>query len=224
MTLGDLLIETKKDSYHHGDLKKALLEAGLALLREKGANNFSLRELSRRAGVSQTAPYRHFSDRSDLLANLAENGFRSLSGSLRHSLAGASGDPTERLSVIARSYVRFAVGNRDLYRLLFSAHISQEIYETHPGLHEAASESFAILTEEIIRAQEKGMFRPDPPLEMGIVCWSTVHGLASLLIEGQLVSCPQWELPETMTDPDQVVLKATELLFEGMRLSGRSLS
>jgi AcrR family transcriptional regulator len=209
------LIDTKKESYHHGDLKKTLLDAGLELLREKGANNFSLRELSRRAGVSHTAPYRHFSDRNDLLAALAENGFRSLSRSMRESLVGTE-DSGERLFLIARAYIRFGLDNLDLYRLLFSAHISQEIYLTHPPLQEAASELFGVLLEEIARAQERGGLRPGPPMELGVICWSMVHGLASLLIEGQLVSYEGWELPNTVTDPEKLIRGAFAILMTGM--------
>src|SRR5437016_3468378 len=94
--------------YHHGDLRTALLEASLALIRQEGPHGFTLREVARRAGVSHTAPYRHFRDKDDLLAAIAENGFKRLTGMMRATLSNRR-DPLRRLQNVGLAYVAFAL-------------------------------------------------------------------------------------------------------------------
>src|SRR5882757_8124084 len=95
-------------TYHHGDLKRALTDAALALVAEKGPKGFTLSEAARRAGVSLAAPYRHFADKADLLASVAEQGFLELHRALGVATDGVS-DPRERLVAMGSGYVRWAV-------------------------------------------------------------------------------------------------------------------
>src|SRR5271163_5310425 len=106
----------RRDSYHHGDLKRALTSAALSLVAEKGPKGFTLTEAARRAGVSAAAPYRHFADKAHLLATVAEQGFRELHTALT-TAAEAAIDPTARLIGIGRAYVRWAVAHPDHYRV-----------------------------------------------------------------------------------------------------------
>ncbi len=106
-------------SYHHGDLRRVLVAEAGALVAESGARHLSLREVARRAGVSQTAPYRHFEDKEDLLAAVAAEGFGALA---RHTAERASGGRTARTRLRRGSlaYVEFATANPGLFRLMFS--------------------------------------------------------------------------------------------------------
>ncbi|MGO9694994.1 MAG: TetR/AcrR family transcriptional regulator, partial [Mycobacterium sp.] len=109
----------RRGSYHHGDLKRALTSAALSLVAEKGPKGFTLTEAARRAGVSAAAPYRHFADKAELLAAVAEQGFRDLHADLAAAGARAS-DPRERVIELGRVYVRWAVTHPDHYQVMFS--------------------------------------------------------------------------------------------------------
>src|SRR5713101_5210209 len=97
----------KPKPYHHGDLRYALIQAGLELLSEGGAAALELRKVARRAGVSHAAPYRHFADKQTLVAAINEEGFRRLAERIRSTLREAPDDPFEQLQAIARAYVQF---------------------------------------------------------------------------------------------------------------------
>src|SRR5690606_4666564 len=115
-----LSVSTSREerSYHHGDLRGALLRAASEVLAEQGEAAISLREVARRAGVSHNAPYRHFSDREALLAALAELGFDELLGCMRGAAQGL--EPRDGLAALGRCYVGFALQRRGLFRLMFS--------------------------------------------------------------------------------------------------------
>ncbi|HEY2216908.1 MAG TPA: TetR/AcrR family transcriptional regulator, partial [Solirubrobacteraceae bacterium] len=106
--------------YHHGNLRAALLDQAERTLRERGAQELSLRELARDVGVSHGAPRRHFADRQALLDALAEAGFDRLGGELRAALGGAGEDFQSRLSAIAAAYVHFATRDAALLELMFA--------------------------------------------------------------------------------------------------------
>jgi AcrR family transcriptional regulator len=157
--------------YHHGDLRRALIEAGLALLAEQGPEQLSLRAVARRVGVSAMAPYRHFEDREALLAALAEQGFARLADSMRDALAPG---PPDRLVALGEAYVRFALAHPALFRLMFAAAIPAGRQE---GLRQAGAAAFAAL-----QAETAG--RPDR-FRSPMAPWCLVHGLAMLLLDGR---------------------------------------
>lgn len=107
-------------SYHHGDLREALVEATFALIEEKGVHAFSVAEAARRTGVSAAAPYRHFADRDELLAEAATRAAEELRGRFA-AVLGEAGTPTDRIAAGARAYVRFAAERRAMFEVLFSA-------------------------------------------------------------------------------------------------------
>lgn len=156
-------------TYHHRDLRPALLRTAARLLEKEGAAGLSLRELARRAGVSHNAPYRHFPDREALLAALAAEGF----GRLGEALAQASG------RAMGEAYVRFALEHPQLFRLMFGGHVA---FARHRALAEAAGRPYQALIEA---------FRDQPsiadPEKAAAAAWSLVHGLAHLLLDGQFV-------------------------------------
>ena len=110
----------QRDTYHHGDLKRALTEAALGLVKEKGPKGFTLREVARRAGVSAAAPYRHFADKAQLLAAAATLGFVQLHETLS-AAAAESADVTQQVLGMGRAYVRWAVAHPDYYQVMFGA-------------------------------------------------------------------------------------------------------
>jgi AcrR family transcriptional regulator len=153
-------------TYHHGDLRPALLRAAARLLEKEGPAGLSLREVARRAGVSHNAPYRHFRDREALLAALAAEGFAMLGDALAHSSGRAMGE----------AYVRFALEHPQLFRLMFGGHLA---FSRHRALAAAAGRPYQTLVEA---------FRAQPaiadPQMAGAAAWSLVHGLAHLLLDG----------------------------------------
>jgi AcrR family transcriptional regulator len=186
--------EARRESYHHGDLKRALTTAALSLVAERGPKGFSLTEAARRAGVSAAAPYRHFADKAHLLATVAEQGFLELHTALT-AAADAAPEPAEKLAAIGRAYVRWAVGHPDHYRVMFGAD-TRKI--DHPSLASAAGQAFDVLLAEITRCQDEGKMREGNPREIAGPLWSLVHGIASLAIEGELHNVGIDREPEDM--------------------------
>jgi AcrR family transcriptional regulator len=184
----------RRDSYHHGDLKRALTSAALSLVAEKGPKGFTLTEAARRAGVSAAAPYRHFADKAELLATVAEQGFRELHADLAAGVA-AIPEPKARVIELGRAYVRWAVAHPDRYQVMFGAEIAKE---DHPNLAVAAEQAFGDLLDAITRCQEAGIVQGQGPREIAAPLWSLVHGVASLAIGGELRAVGIQQDPEAM--------------------------
>jgi AcrR family transcriptional regulator len=157
--------------YHHGDLRRVLLEEAVASLRESGPAALSLRDLARRAGVSHAAPAHHFGDKRGLLTAVAAEGFRRLSASL-----GATYEATRDFAEVGVAYVTFAVEERPYFDVMFRP----DLYDPDdPELVAARSASGAALYGPAATVS-------DAPLEAGIAAWSLVHGLATLGLAGNL--------------------------------------
>jgi AcrR family transcriptional regulator len=157
--------------YHHGDLRRVLLEEAVASLRESGPAALSLRDLARRAGVSHAAPAHHFGDKRRLLTAVAAEGFRRLSASL-----GATYEATRDFAEVGVAYVTFAVEERPYFDVMFRP----DLYDPDdPELVAARAASGAALYGPAATVS-------DAPLEAGIAAWSLVHGLATLGLAGNL--------------------------------------
>ncbi len=171
------------DSYHHGDLRPALLDAAARLIRDGGTDALTLRALAEAVGVSRTAPYRHFKDKAELLVAVAAEGFERLRAALRAvNASGAAGlAPFEAMGV---AYVRFAVENPAHYRLMYGreALARREV----PALQTTADAAYYELVALITAGQASGALRTGDPEALAYVAWATVHGLASLLVDGQM--------------------------------------
>jgi AcrR family transcriptional regulator len=190
-------------SYHHGNLRATLLAAAERSLRENGAEQLSLRELAREAGVSNAAPRRHFPDRQALLDALAEAGFAQLDAKLRASLGTAGPDFASRLHAMAAAYLRFATEDAALLELMFTA----KHRAGAAGLVEAAASSFGLMHAMIAEGQAQGVLEPGDPQRAGIVLFATLQGIATL-INGNLVE------PELL---DGVVQTAVDQFLRGSR-------
>lgn len=169
---------TKPKSYHHGDLRTALLTAAMHML-EKG-ESFSLRAVARRAGVSPTAPYRHFADRSALESALAAEGFRALKADLSRGKELPSS--MEGLFEFGVNYVAFALRRPALFRLMFG----RECDDTNDERVRATSELHEWLALALVR-----VFPDADAAALATACWSLAHGLASLHLDGKLPSTPK---------------------------------
>ena len=164
-----------KKPYHHGDLRRALLREARAALEERGPAALSLREVARRAGVSQAAPYRHFPDKEGLLAALAEEGYRELGASCRRA-AAKHDDPLAKFYAYADAYTRFATRNPQVYPLMFGS--VRERWDDDVAA--AGEEAFGAIAEQIRECQEAGVFRAGDPVGIAGLTTSLCHGLASL--------------------------------------------
>ncbi|MCZ8181705.1 MAG: TetR/AcrR family transcriptional regulator [Beijerinckiaceae bacterium] len=173
--------------YHHGNLKKALVEAGLALLEERGLGGLSLREIAARVGVSHTAPKNHFGNLKGLLTAIAAEGFRRHAAALEAGLKPADG-PVERLHAAAEGYIRFARENPALFRLMFSADLCD--FED-PDRSAAAAASYAILARLAGSLAPGNADAGERQTRMETLLWSIVHGYATLANEGQLATGPE---------------------------------
>ena len=200
-------------AYHHGDLRRALLDAGLAILRTEGLDALTLRAAARAAGVSQTAPYRHFADRTALLAGVAEDGYQRLRARLQ---AAASAPPprgaTERqtLQNLALEYLRFAVEHPAEYRLMFGSELGMRDPATLPAaLTQAQDGVYAFLRGGIARTQEMGLVRAGDPGAMAFTCWALLHGLVMLVLDGRVTKAGR-------LTAEEMVIEATNLLMSGM--------
>lgn len=176
------------DAYHHGNLREALMTAATEILEEEGITKLSLRGVARRAGVSQTAPYRHFKDKSALLAAVAASGFRGLAQAMRDGAARQT-SPSDQLAEIGQSYVRFAVANSAVFHLMFGPEITDK--SSDPDLCEAADEAFAALASTAALSTGKSdsethRGKIDGAPDQAFAAWSMVHGLATLLIDNQI--------------------------------------
>lgn len=185
-----------RDSYHHGDLKRALTGAALSLVAEKGPRGFTLTEAARRAGVSAAAPYRHFADKAELLAAVAEQGFRDLHADLA-AAAERTSDPKGRVIELGRAYVRWAITHPDHYQVMFGA---DSLKAQHPGLAVAAEQAFGDLLDAISTCQKAGVVQGNDPREIAAPLWSLVHGIASLAIGGDLRAVGVERAPEDLVD------------------------
>jgi AcrR family transcriptional regulator len=123
----------KGDRYHHGDLREALIDTAVELIAERGAQAFSLAEASRRLGVAASAPYRHFADRDELLVAAGVRAVHVLVATVAAESTQAQ-TPTERLTAVARGYVRFAAEHRAAFETIFSTHLDRL---SHPELERA---------------------------------------------------------------------------------------
>src|SRR5947207_3958180 len=167
--------------YHHGDLRRALIDTALAMVTEEGAWNFTLREVARRAGVSQAAPYNHFEDKSALLAEVAALGFQSLRQTMDAAARGQPRSGRQALAGVGAAYVRFGVEHPAHYRLMFGAELADKA--RHPTLQAASDATFAVLTGVLERGQASGQVRRGAVRDQALAAWSLVHGLTTLLID-----------------------------------------
>ncbi len=171
---------SSKGAYHHGELREALVAAGLSILEEGGdPSALGLREAARRAGVSAMAPYRHFPDKEALLAAVATVGFERLRGVLERADRGGEGkEAREALYAQGEAYVAFACTQPGLFRLMFAARSG----DARPqALCDASAAAYAVLSDRVA-----ALVPPVVASEEALRSWALVHGIASLVVDGMV--------------------------------------
>ncbi len=181
-------------SYHHGNLRQALLEAARALAAENTIDSITLREVARRAGVSHAAPYHHFADKRALLRALALDAFKELHHILNTILkstlqADPTTHPTATLSAIGLAYLQFALSHPTEFRFMFRKTLC-EPQGTPDELTEVANQTLEMLIQTLRSLQEAGAVVAGDPHEYALVVLSALHGMAHLLIEAPIAPEP----------------------------------
>ena len=204
---------SQRPPYHHGDLRRALVEGALALVTETQRWDFSLREVARRAGVSHNAPYSHFADKSDLLTAVATVGFETLRARMLADSDSANG-AAEALAAIGFAYVCFGTENPAHYRLMFGTTVPAFDESSPTELVKAAAASRAVLSDVIRQGAVEGAFKVAPDDEEALAAavlaaWSLVHGLTMLLIDG-LASMP------TPMNLQQILERVSSTFMQGL--------
>jgi AcrR family transcriptional regulator len=182
-----------KRSYHHGDLRKALLEAALKLIREQGVSGLTLREVARKVGVTHAAPYHHFATRELLLEALAEQGFVALARTMTLAIADAP-SPGERLFALGRAYIDFARAHPERLQVMFRRRDSAALEAVAPERDTPVEgAAFAHLFEAVVACQAAAEAPPGDPHDLALAAWCVVHGFSKLWIEGPLDDMPPYE-------------------------------
>jgi AcrR family transcriptional regulator len=171
-------------TYHHGDLKNALIEAGIEILASEGVHALSLRKVAQRAGVSHAAPYAHFADKQALIAAISTAGYQKIQNCVERVWQENQDDPLRLLVRTAWEYVQFAVNEPAHFKITFSGVVEKE--QDYPALLEATQKTFALLTQIVARCQQARIIRPGPADLVAVSVWGAIHGLVTLRLEGQV--------------------------------------
>ncbi len=177
----------REGGYHHGNLKEALIEAALDLIAQKGPAGFTFAEAARAAGVSPAAPYRHFRDRDELLASIAQQGFELFEKQLSAAWDDGQPDTFAAFSRVGKAYLAFAREHPAYYSAMFESGVP---VQDNPALLIASERAFAIIraaAERLIALAPPNVPRP-PAMMMALHIWSLSHGIASLFGRGDATS------------------------------------
>jgi AcrR family transcriptional regulator len=177
-----LYVPRKK--YHHGDLKNALIKAGVEILSKEGIEGLSLRKVAQRAGVSHNAPYSHFPDKQSLIAAISTEGFKQLYTELDAAASSYPDDPKRQLQEGAWAYVQFAIKHTDTFKIMFSSALEKE--KEYPAFVEISQKTFDRVVDIVKACQTANILGPASAEAMAVSVWGQVHGIVSLVLEGQV--------------------------------------
>ncbi len=170
-------------SYHHGDLKAALIRTGLQLLDQEGYEGFSLRKVAKACNVSQTAPYRHFKNKEELIVAITMEGMRSFNDALEQAIQLYPDQPDKQLTEMGVAYIKFFVENPEYLRLLFLSKLKDKMqlfYQYKPNFSDA-KDPFQTFYDTLVRYSES---YPDLHIkrsELLLYSWGLAHGIAILI-------------------------------------------
>ncbi len=176
----------KPDTYHHGDLKNALIEEALRMVEEEGFESISLRDITQRLGTSRSAIYRHFASKEALMQAVVMAGFAKLARHLEPALTLDGLSTVERFHTMATRYMEFARSYPALYRMIFGDRAMQARESVHDINNPMQETGFHALKSLVERAQREGLIKKEDPMIISTVIWATMHGQATLLIDGHL--------------------------------------
>ena len=199
----------QKKGYHHGDLRKALMSAALAVISEEGIRGLTLRKAARHAGVSHAAPAYHFGDLTGLLAAVAEKGYDDLLQGMQASIDAVSADdPLARFKAVGMAYVSFAAAEPASVKAMFHPMLADR--SAYPSLEAASHRPFDLLLTHVRHCQEAGILQNMDDRIAALFAWSAVHGLSTLLIDGYTEEKGFQHEPSALADD------ITNLIFSGL--------
>jgi AcrR family transcriptional regulator len=173
-----------KKTYHHGNLKNALIEAGIDILAKEGVGGLSLRRVARKAGVSHAAPYAHFADKQALIAAISTDGHEKIYEKIVRVLEQYPDDPLRQLVETAWAYAQFGFEEPDHFRITFSGVVERE--RDYPALVEMAARNFDLVSALVMHCQAAGILHSGEPDLVTVGVWGLVHGVVSLVQQGQV--------------------------------------
>lgn len=171
-------------NYHHGNLKNALIQAGIDILAKEGVSGLSLRKAARKAGVSHAAPYAHFADKQALIAAIATDGHKMIYARIEQVMQRYPDDPLRQLVETAWAYAEFGFEEPDHFRITFSGVVEKE--RDYPALVEETRNNYEMVRQIVTRCQAAGILSPGEPDLVAVGVWGLVHGFVSLVQEGQV--------------------------------------
>ena len=174
----------KKKTYHHGDLKNALIKAGVEILAKDGVSGLSLRKVAMKAGVSHAAPYAHFTDKQSLIAAISTEGFRQLYERVSVVAEKYRSQPEKQLVEAAWAYVEFALDDRDRFKVMFSGVLEKE--KDYPEFVAESQRTFQLVKMIVEANQASGRLRSGDPALVALSAWGIIHGFIMLMLEGQI--------------------------------------
>ncbi len=176
----------EKDNYHHGDLKNALIDAGIEILSQEGLHGLSLRSAAQKAGVSHSAPYSHFKDKQALIAAISTKGLDLLYEKLSRIAVQHHVNPREQLHEVAWGYTEFALENTGLFKLIFSSAIERE--HDYPDFVTISHRNFKWIVTVVENNQQGSILKSGQARLNALTVWSMVHGFVFLYLEKQIPS------------------------------------
>ena len=174
----------KKKSYHHGDLKNALIKAGADILSKEGVSALTLRKVAQKAGVSHAAPYAHFADKQALIAAISTEGYKKLYEQIAQVAEKYQADPLRRFVEASWAYVQFALDEPDQFKVTLSGMIEKE--QDYPAFVEIAKQTFNLVVDIVERCQQAGILRQGAADLTAVSVWALIHGFVTLLLENQI--------------------------------------
>lgn len=191
--------------YHHGHLKEALVSAARTLIQERGPQGFTLVEAARLAGVSASAPYRHFADRRALLGALAQTGFNALADRLRTAWSEGRPDAQQAFGRMGSAYLAFAMEEPGYYAAMFASGLPED-----EELRAASAAAFDLLSRAVADVAAAGA-EDEEGLRLALEVWSLTHGVASLAASGALaMAAPQVSANDVLRDGVRALVEAVE--------------
>lgn len=203
MSTSDSIIK----AYHHGDLRNALIEAGVKMLAEEGEQNFSMRKLARAAGVSHNAPYMHFADKEALLVAIAEQGFAILSQVVSEAIEQGEGDWDLQLKKCSWAYVRFALEHPSHLNVMFYPYDP----EKYPNYYNLSTSTLQLLGDFVEAGQAAGLVKTADSKILATLVWSLMHGVSTILAGRKM---PPWVMGERT--PEALVEEFASHLYRGL--------
>ncbi len=173
-------------TYHHGDLKNALIKAGVEILAREGLGSLSLRKVAKQAGVSHAAPYSHFKDKQALIAAISTESFKELHIQIEAVYNALKENPKNLLVETSWAYLQFALSKPDRFKLMFSSVLEKE--KEYPDFVEVSHQNFQQLVAVVKLCQDANILKSGDANLTAVSVWGAVHGLAMLVLEGQISS------------------------------------